>query len=339
MLVGGTASQEGKVTSGIPQGSVLGPILFLIFINVLPEKIKNKLKMFADDTKLYARVDKEEKNRTNTGAVSLQEDINELTKWADTWQLKFHPDKCCLLKLGLDRGTGYDMEAVGKDGNKTRIKLKEVQEEKDLGVTIDRTLSFKQHVKEATLKANRVVGTIRRSFDYLTPATFKQLFTSMVRPILEYGHCVWKPDEGNQKGLCAELENVQRRATKMLGVMKDLPYPERLRRLELPSLEHRRKRGDMIEVFKYLHGSYNVQGPIFQLATDMPRKTRGSSLKLTKPRHTLNIRGNYFRNRVVNQWNELPENIVAAPTLNAFKNGLDRHWASLPTRFDPVCLK
>ena len=339
VVVGGTTSQEGNVTSGIPQGSVLGPILFLIFINDLPQNIKSKLKIFADDTKLYARVDEEDENGTKIGAENLQEDIDELTKWADTWQLNFHPDKCCLLKLGPDVGTSYDMESVNKDGNKTRKKLNEVQDQKDLGVTVDRDLSFKKQVTEATLSANRVVGVIRRSFDYLTPATFKQLFTSMVRPILEYGHCVWKPNENSQKGLCKELENVQRRATKMLGTLKNLPYPERLRRLELPSLEHRRHRGDMIETYKYLHGFYNVQGPSFQLAKDTPRDTRGTTLKVTKPRYNQNTRGNYFRNRVVNGWNDLPENIVSAPSLNSFKNRLDRHWASLPTRYDPVCLQ
>ena len=76
---------------------------------------------------------------------------------------------------------------------------------------------------------------------------FVQLFKGLVRPILEYGHCIWKPDEKKQKGLCADIERVQKRATKMLSQLKDLPYPERLRRLKLPSLEHRRKRGDAIE--------------------------------------------------------------------------------------------
>ena len=93
---------------------------------------------------------------------------------------------------------------------------------------------------------------------------------------------MWNPDKENQKGFCAEVEKVQRRATKMLGHLKNLPYPERLRRLKLPCLEHRRKRGDIIEVYKYRHGFYKVSRPDFHIARNMMRSTRGNSLKLLK---------------------------------------------------------
>ena len=340
VVINGETSLVGKVTSGIPQGSVLGPILFVIYINDLPRGVKSQVKMFADDTKLYSRVDIIDNDGRNLGASDLQNDLDKLTNWSDKWQLKFHPDKCCVLKLGQDRGTEYYMNTRDKDGSTTRVKLKETHVETDLGVAIDRTLSFKQHVAQATLKASRVVGVIRRSFDYLTLETFSQLFKSMVRPILEYGHCVWKPDEKFQKGLCAQLENVQKRATKMLSEIKDLPYPERLRKLRLPSLEHRRKRGDAIEMYKYLHGHYKVQSPKFELSAtrDLPTQTRGNSMKLTKQRYRCNTRGNFFANRTVNLWNNLPDSVITAPSVNAFKNRLDRHWASLPTVFDPDCL-
>ena len=336
VVVNGKTSQEGAVTSGIPQGSVLGPILFVIYINDLPQTVKSQIKMFADDTKLYSRVDKIDNDGINHGAADLQDDLDALTKWSDRWQLKFHPEKCCVLKLGQDRGTAYYMDTKDKDGNTTRIRLKETQEEKDLGVTIDKALSFKQHVAEATLKASRVVGNIRRSFDYLSLETFSLLFKSLVRPILEYGHCVWKPDEKNQKGLCVELENVQKRATKLLSELKDLPYPERLRKLKLPSLEHRRKRGDAIEVYKYMHGFYNTKSPSLEQNKD--KTTRGHSMKLAKIRPRLNIRGNYFNIRVVNMWNNLPESVVTAPSVDAFKGRLDRHWENLPSVYDPDCL-
>ena len=104
------------------------------------------------------------------------------------------------------------------------------------------------------LKANRVLGIIRRSFDYLTEAMLVQLFKGLVRPILEYGHSVWNLDVKTHKGLCAELESVQRAATRMLAHLKNVPYHQRLSKLKLPSLEHRRRRGDVIEVFKNLKG-------------------------------------------------------------------------------------
>ena len=126
------------------------------------------------------------------------------------------------------------------------------------------------------------------------------------------------------------------RDTKLLGEIKDLPNPERLRKLKLPSLEHRRRRGDAIEVYKYLSGQYNVQSPALELNRDAI--TRGNSMKLTKTRSRLNIRGNYFSKRVVNLWNSLPEEVITAPSVDAFKGRLDRHWENLPSVFSPVCL-
>ena len=87
------------------------------------------------------------------------------------------------------------MNSIDKNGREIRTQLKETPQEKDLGVIVDNSLSFKQHITQSTMKANRVVGVIRRSFDYLTAATFIQLFKGMVRPLLEYGHSVWNPDK------------------------------------------------------------------------------------------------------------------------------------------------
>ncbi|XP_076445523.1 uncharacterized protein LOC143283234 [Babylonia areolata] len=128
----------------------------------------------------------------------------------------------------------------------------------------------------------------------------------------------------------SDIEDVQRRATKLLGSLKEKPYPERLRLLGLPSLEHRRLRGDMIEVFKYLHGHYDVQRPVFQ--SSLSGNLRGNTLKLQKQRCRLDVRGNYFSNRVVTQWNGLPDSVVLAPSVNAFKSRLDKHWRGLPDR-------
>ena len=241
VVVNGTRSQEGKVTSGIPQGSVLGPILFVIYINDLPNCTTNQVKMFADDTKIFSRSD------VHGNEASLQKDLDELVKWSEKWQLKFHPEKCALMKLGPRTDTEYYMTSKDKNGNETCIKIQEKEAEKDLGVFVDNSLSFKHHVEKAKLKANRVMGLIRRSFDYLSEEMFVQLFKALVRPILEYGHSVWNLDIATRKGLCAQLESVQRAATRMLAHPNHLSYHRRLEKLKLPSLEHRRIRGGMIK--------------------------------------------------------------------------------------------
>ena len=212
------------------------------------------------------------------------------------------------------------------------ITLAESECERDLGIYMDNKLTFKEHIRRITAKANSVVGVIRRSFDFLTKEILALLLKALVRPILEYGNSVWQP---NQKALCQDVEDVQRRATKLLASIKEMSYPERLKKLKLPSLEHRRKRGDMIELYKYMNGIYACNSPTFNKNNYNP--TRGHSLKLEKEQNRLKIRSNYFSVRTINTWNGLPEKVVNAENVNDFKTKLDKFWRDLPTIYDPEC--
>ena len=325
VIINGSSSQEANVTSGIPQGSVLGPLLFVAYINDLPRGLQSTVKIFADDTKLYAQ------SNTTDGPQSLQHDLDKLQEWSQKWLLKFHPEKCSVLKLGKENENEYFMNQQASN-DKSTIKLKESNKEKDLGVIIDDKLTFKDHVFQTTAKANKIVGLIRRTFSFLSDKTFVLLFKSLVRPLLEYGHSIWQPHD---KYLCKEVEDVQRRATKMIGHLKNLPYPERLKKLKLPSLEHRRLRGDMIEVYKYMNGHYNTEKPRLEKAATV--HLRGHPNKLKKLRCKREVRKNFFANRVHDTWNSLPENVVMAPSINAFKNRLDHFWKDIPTIFNPTC--
>jgi hypothetical protein len=132
--------------------------------------------------------------------------------------------------------------------------------------------------------------------------------------------------------LYAEVENVQRRATKLLATLKNQPYLERLQKLRLPCLEHH---GDMLEVYKYLHGYYSVQRPAFHKVTTT--ELRGNSLKLQTNQYRLNIRGNDFSERIISTWNSLPDVVVTVPSINAFKSRIDNHWRNLPSLYEPSC--
>ena len=203
---------------------------------------------------------------------------------------------------------------------------------RDLGVYVDNALSFKEHVIRSTAKVIKVVGIIRRTFDFLTDDLLVRLYKSLMRPLLEYGHSVWQPQH---KTLCSDVEDVQRRATKLLASIQDKPYPERLATLRLPSLEFRRKQGDMIDLWKYIHGVYDTDRPHFDI--EKTRDTRGNSLKINKHRCRLNLRNNSFSHQVVNDWNSLPESVVTAPTVNCFKNRLDKHWENHPSLYNSQC--
>jgi len=319
--VNGTSSEWAKVESGIPQGSVLGPLLFVIYINDLPEAVLSCVKLYADDTKLYRRI------LTTEDEDVFQADINSLQDWSDKWLLRFHPDKCKTMTVGSRREIPANYYMTAADGKRTA--LERTSKEKDLGVIWDEDLKFREELANRVQKANNIMGVIRRTYVYLDENTFTLLFKSLVRPHLEYAAPVWDPHYKKDKAL---LEGVQRRATNQIPSLKDLSYPERLRKLGLPTLRYRRLRGDMIEAYKMMNGLYDaeVEG---MLELSENQNTRGHSLKLKKKRGESVLRQNSFGNRICNHWNSLTEYIVNAPSLNAFKNRLDVYWKEHPLKF------
>ena len=317
ICVNGSNSTWKPVTSGIPQGSVLGPILFVLYINDLPSNILSDVYMFADDTKIFNIIKSPEDQET------LQNDLDTLSMWSDKWLLKFHPEKCKVMHLGKAGDTEYSYQL--KEGD-TYHELSYTEEEKDLGVVIDGKLDFDRHINIKINKASSIMAVIRRSFVSLNGVNFVPLYKSLVRSHLEYASCIWSP---YKKKHIEAIERVQRRATKQLPGMKDLPYPERLKILKLPTLVYRRARGDMIETYKLLHDKY--YGEYSQLvklhASHISKEgTRGHSFKLCQEGSKLNLRRQSFPVRITKVWNHLPNSVVTAPNVNTFKNRLDRHW-------------
>jgi hypothetical protein len=200
--------------------------------------------------------------------------------------------------------------------------LSKDSEEKDLGVIFMEELNFSKHINSCISKANKMMGIIKRCFDNLDETTFVPLYKSLVRSNLEYGNVIWRPHKRNE---IEKLEKVQRRATKCVKSLSNLTYVDRLKKLKLPTLEYRRNRGDIIQVYKIFHGIDNLNPDIF-----FQRNTtnlRGHSFKLFKPRVKGDLRKYSFSVRVVDSWNSLPDELVTADSLNIFKNKLDRLWA------------
>ena len=200
--------------------------------------------------------------------------------------------------------------------------LEATSDEKDLGVTIDSDLKFQAHVSKAVNKASRMLGLVRATFTCIDETTLPKLFTSMVRPHLEYGNVIWSPRYRRES---VEIEKIQRRATKLIPNLRHLPYKDRLEALRLPSLSYRRRRGDMLQAFKILKGIDRVDPGQFFVSADQSN-TRGHSLKLVKQRARSSLRQYTFSQRVVNDWNALPAHVVDSPTLNTFKSRLDKNW-------------
>ena len=313
VCIDGVQSKWTEVHSGVPQGSVIGPILFLIYINDLPETVCNFIKIFADDTKLYSKAN------SNSEKLLLQNDIDAANTWANMWQLPFNKSKCKAMHVGKNNQGGvYNIEIEGG----IRNNLCNVNEEKDLGITFDNNLTFRNHIHTIINKGYMMLGIIKRSFEHLDKKTFLLLYKAQVRSQLEYANTIWRPFKRTD---IDNIERVQRRATKCIKNISHLPYEERLKYLDLPTLEYRRARGDMLQTYKIMHNIDNLNpSEIFTL--DDNSRTRGHPFKIKKQSFNLDVRKYSFSNRIVNDWNSLPTEVVLAPSLNSFKNRLDKYW-------------
>ena len=260
--INGKKSEWQNVTSGIPQGSVLGPLLFLIYINDLPDGIMSNIYMYADDTKLYREIKSPEDHQI------LQNDLTKLCVWSKKWLLKFHPKKCSCLSTGKKKSLCEYVLLLSSH------VIEQV-------VTIDSNLTFNEHINIKIDTANKILGIIRWSHRFLICETFLPLYRSMVRSHFDYAVSVWDPYKIKH---ISDIEDVQRRATKLIPEIKNLSYPERLRKLKLPTLSYRRIRGQMIKVYKIINN-----------------KNVSENILTFRPNADFNLRGNdytvYFRTK------------------------------------------
>ena len=305
------------VTSGVPQGSVLGPTLFIYYINDLPDMTDCKVKIFADDSKIYQELSSPEDQS------KLQEGIDALVDWSRTWLMKFNSNKCKVLHLGKNNPNHTYTMSNGSD----TVELGTTSCEKDLGVYVDPLLEFDKHIDECTKKGRRMSGMIVRNISHKCNEIMIPLYSSFVRPHLEYANTVWHPYK--RKNI-DKVEKVQRHFTKTISGLSDKKYPERLKILKLPSIEFRQFRGDMIEVYKLTHNLYDPTSTntLFKFSEIKSTRQHPFKLIINSPPNTVKSKM-FFSNRVTHVWNSLPADLVCADSTNSFKNKFDAHFREL----------
>ena len=199
VVINGKESNWRNVLSGVPQGSVLGPILFVIFVNEMDEGLTCKISKFADDTKITGRV------TTTAEKALIQSDLDRLVNWSNKWQMSYNVNKCKILHIGSSNDrSNYSMNGT---------ELLKVNEEKDLGVNISNDLKPGKHCSEVVKTANKLIGFIGRTFEFKSDKVVLTLFNALVRPHLEYCVQFWSPYYRKD---IEKLERVQRRATKLI---------------------------------------------------------------------------------------------------------------------------
>lgn len=294
------SSELASPSSGVPQGTVLGPLLFLIYVNDLTVDLRSTCLLFADDVKLISTV---------ANGSQLQRDLDEVNRWSEEWDLPLNPLKCSI--LGLDSHPYY----LGD----TSIPF--VSHAKDLGVLMANSYTPAQQCIAAAGKARKALYVLSNAVASRNPEVWIPLYCAFVRPHLEYCVQAWAP---YRKKDIAVLERIQRTATRWVSGLKNVPYEERLKRLGLFSLERRRLRGDLIETYKIVRGLSGGDNSLLPLRDS--RDLRGHGLMLKKMRPRLDVRRAFFSNRVVNPWNSLPKEVIEAPSICVFKERLDSHW-------------
>ena len=303
--LGGTTSSLADVISGVPQGTVMGPLLFLTYINDLPEHTHSDARLFADDCLLYRRIN------TQADADSLQNDLSSLQRWEQLWQMEFHPQKCTVIHVTNKRRplrSNYTLHGH---------ILEEVSSAKYLGVTIHNKLKWNEHMSNIRTKANKTLGFIKRNLHGCKPPVKSMAYQTMVRPTLEYASTVWDP---YQQVHIRALESTQRRAARFVtGRYRDRTpgcMTAMVQQLQWDTLAQRRLTSRLVMLYKISHDLIDIHAPSYLIPGDS--RTRGT-LKYAQPTTGREVYNNSFFPRTIRDWNGLPSSVRGANNIEAFR--------------------
>ena len=304
--VEGALSTTRSITSGVPQGSVLGPLLFLIYANYIADSVGCCWVAFADDFMLGLSVSDESE-------ADLQRDLESIVSRARSWNMNVNPEKCVSMRFG-SRTSGR--AAAYRIGG---IELETVLSYKDLGIRVDSSLRFHSHIDAVVCKAGGLMCELLRSTVCRSVEFMLTLFASHIRPIIDYCSPVWFT---GFLGDVRRLESIQRRWTREIAGMSLLDYPNRLRTLELYSVYGRLLRADLVKIWKILNlDSLESLTELFTLSGET--RTRGHRFKLVVPACRTEVLRRSFSVRRIATWNSLPPHVVESTSLSSFKRALD----------------
>ena len=285
-----------KVTSGVPQGSILGPTLFLMYINDLPDTLRHvKCLLFADDAKIFSRI------QCINDCSLLQLDLDNMSRWCADWRITLNVDKCFFINFSLLKSRNIDF--IYSFGNDVIEKVSTI---KDLGVTFAYNLNFSLHISNITKKSFQMFGFMKRILKPINdPEVFLSLYHTLIRSRLEYCASVWSPKCQTKKD---KIERVQRKFIKFLSfqckLSTDLSYNDRLRHFNMMTLESRRNMLDLRFLNKILNNKVDCPDLLSSIDFRVPtRRTRRRDLFVSN--HRLRLTENSPVTRATNLANDV----------------------------------
>ena len=312
VLVDNATSDTAMVTPGVPQGTVLGPTLFLIYINDIANDITSNIRLFADDCVLYRTIN----NPTDNSA--LQKDLSKLQQWSNIWQMDFNVKKCAIMQCSTSaRKRQFDYKIKGET-------LETVSHHPYLGVELSDNLKFNNHINSITKKASSTLGFLKRNLKYCPPKVKERSYFSLVRPKLEYASPIWNP---SQKTQVKQIEQVQKNAARWVMNQPYSPHnpssvTEKLNKLKWPSLEQRRVLTDVTLMYKVVNCLISVPVNYHPTTVTVRSTGRSHSMKFIQIQTRINAYQNSFFPRAVITWNMIPEACITSASLDAFKSSI-----------------
>ena len=307
VVVEGETSKTLKVLSGVPQGTVLGPLMFLLYINDISTGIGSSIRLFADDCVLYRTI------KTTEDHDHLQEDLNTLVEWTKQWQMTLNPTKC--VTLNCTRSLSPSLAAYSINN----ILLQSVDQHKYLGMLLHNSMSWTKHIQEVINKASKTLNFVKRTLYQCEPSVKVAAYNTLVRPILEYANIVWDP---HQQYLIDNIEMVQRRAARWVKQDYRLTssVSDMLNDLQWTTLYERRKYCRLITFYKFLHQDPpDISIPEHYLPHSLSHFTRLSHhLRLIPPVTSSNYYQKSFFPHTITDWNTLPNELIESATLDEF---------------------
>ena len=312
VIIDGRQSSPCSVTSGVPQGSVLGPVLFLIYINDIVTNIHSQLRLFADDCLVYRPIYSPEDHKI------LQSDLDTLSTWADIWQMEFNVSKCCIMQIFTLHSASEFSYTMYK------IPLEVVERHHYLGVLLDNKLSWTPHINSVCNKANRLLGFLRRTLHHCPPHLKEHAYKQIVLPSIQYCSSIWDP---HQQSLIHKLEMIQHRAARFV---LNRPWrrnhrdsiTEMLVELKWPTLEDRRKQARLMLLFKFVNKLIYVPNQYLPVLSPATSTRANHPLKLLQLYARTNRYSNSSLPRSIPDWNNLDMEDLDNIDLLTFKNRL-----------------